>query len=148
MRASRQDHERRRLGGRGLRALVGVPGGAGGVDGKIVALAALVGLDGEQGAGESGPGRRVVGVEHDGLRHRRARRRGSVPAASRRSPPALSSAAIALGLPVGLEIGLVALGVGLHAGVGEAHLLGPLLGVGKRYDGEADEEGGEHTESE
>ena len=131
-----------------LRALVGVPGGARGVDGQVVALAALVGLDGEQRAGEPGPGRRVVGVEHDGLRI--GARCGARVGAGGEQPVALRAQlrAAALGLPVGLEIGLVALGVGLHAGMGEAHLLGPLLGVGKRYGGEADEEGGEHTESE
>jgi hypothetical protein len=32
--------------------------------------------------------------------------------------------------------------------MGESHFLGPLLGVDQRYGEEADEEGGEHTESE
>ena len=133
-----QDDERRGLGGRRLRPLVGGPGRARSIDGNLVALAALIGLDGKQRAGEPRPGARVVAIEHHSLGV--GARGGPRVAAGGERPVALGSQlrGIAFGLPVGLEVGLVALGVALHADVREALLLGGLLGLGEASAGQHD----------
>ena len=54
---------------------------------------------------------------------------------------------IAFGLPVGLEVGLVALGVALDAHVGETLLIGRLLGLGEAGAGEHDQGSKERAQS-
>jgi hypothetical protein len=121
-----------RLQGGLLRALIGEVGRARGIDGKVVALAALVGVgrDCEQRARKPEPGSRVLIIGYDGAGET-ARGRARI----------LGNRALALGAqrrpvaaaepPVRLEIGLVALGVGLDVVMGEGSLLGLRAGGGE-----------------
>ncbi len=127
-----QHHQRDGLGCRRLRALVGGQRGAGSVDRQLVALAALVGLDGEQRAGKAGPAVHVIGVGHHGLRVGAGGGPGIVAGGQHSIALRLELAGAALGLPVGLQVGLVALGVAGDAGVREAEAgpPGPWPGSG------------------
>src|SRR4029079_1078206 len=131
-----------------LRALVGDQRGAGSVGGQLVALAALVGFDGQKGAGEPGPGLHVTGVEHDGLRVGAGRGSRIVAGGQHLVAFRLELPGAALGLPVGLEIRLVALGVARDAGMGEALLLSLGPGPSKARGKQRDEKGEDETESE
>ena len=139
--------ERRRLGRRRARALVGVPGGTRGMDRQVVALAAPVRMDGEEGAGKAQPCVPIVGVGNHGLRERA--RGGAEVLASREQPVALVaqvSPRPGAGLPIRLQVGLVALGIGLHALVAEGELLRAELGCAEHDKSKAGKkpENGQH----
>ena len=137
--------ERRRLGRRRARALVGVPGRTRGVDRKVVALAALVGVDGEQRAGKAQPRLPIVCIGNHGVRERP---RGGAeilgrPTSSRTPSARRLAPRPGAGLPIRLQIGLVALGVGLHARMAEGELL-RAQGAGAEH---GNEKTGEQPES-
>ena len=90
----------------------------------------------------------VVGVEHDGLRVGAGRGPGIVAGGQHLVALRLELAGAALGLPVGLQIRLVALGVARDAGMGEPLLLGLGPGPSKARSKERDEKGEDETESE
>src|SRR4029077_232736 len=128
----------RRLGRRRGGPLVGVPGSTGGIDGKIIALATPLDLDGQQRLGEAKPSGGIVGIGQYGpdiAARGGARVTGGEPTLA--ICPLLGGETVA-GLCVGLEERLIPLGVSLHRGVAEGLLLS--LGSG---DQEQDETGQE-----
>ena len=138
-----QHPQRGRLEHRVLRALVGEQRRTRGVHGQIVALGAQLGLDGQQRAGKAQPGVGVVGVRH----HRLGigpRGGPGIGAATQRlvGLGAQLARGLAARLPVGAQVGLVALGVGLDAGVGETLVL--RMGEAR---GQHEREAEEHAES-
>jgi hypothetical protein len=139
-----QHPERGGLEHRRLPALVGDQGGTRGIDRQIVALGALIRLHGQQRTGKAQPGIRIVGVRHHGLGVC-ARRRARIGARRQRlvGLGAQFARGLAAGLPVGAQVSLVALGVGLHAAMGETLVL--CMG---NACAEHEREAEEHAESE
>src|SRR5262245_51547658 len=128
--------------------LVGGERGTRGIDRQVVALGALIGLDGKERTSKINPAYHIIAVEHDRLRVSSSSASGIVAGSLDLVAFRPQFVGAALGLPLGLEIGLVAFGVGRDARVHEALFVGSSLYLHEADDEQRGNEGEDKTESE